>query len=176
MKLTVKQINDILVIERQFQNDHYDNNTSKKITNIDYLEKLLDNVAETCVMNNIAPVRNDGKHIRTEHQMVNTGDVVECIIKLVLHGKKSVTKSKADGYDIVLDGKRYEIKACLSHSSKNTKVKRATVPVLLVNQMGVWQMDIDEINEYADRHGRLQPRGEYKCRHEKLSELLGYEW
>ena len=174
MKLTVKQINEILVKERAFQNAHYDENTSKKIANINYLEKLLDNLTDDCVMDNIAPTRNNGKHIRTDYQMPNTGDLVECIVKLVLHGKKSVTKSKANGYDIVMDGKRYEIKSCLANTSKNTKIKKTTTPVLLVNQMGVWELSVDEINERADQKGQFAPRGQYNKRNQKLCDLLGY--
>lgn len=171
-KMSVKQLQDLLKKERAFQVANQDSNTGKKLTAVALVSQMLECVDDNATLCNIESVKNCGKHIR-DFDMVNLGSLVECIVKQVASGKLIVKKSRGKGVDIKLDQKMYEIKACLSATCKNTPMRKRS-KVILINQLGVWELSADEAMAKADKFGRFNPKGEYECLRADLTELLGY--
>ena len=171
-KLSVKELQGILKRERAFQVANQDSNTGKKLTAIAVASQMLDSIDDNAMLCNIESVKNTGKHIR-DFDMVNLGTLVECIVKQVASGKLLVKKSRGKGADLKLDGKMYEVKACLSATCKNTPMSKRS-KVLLVNQLGVWELSADEAQAKADKFGRFSPKAEYDNLRTDLTEMLGW--
>lgn len=171
-ELNVKSIRELLKKERAFQMAHQDSNTNKKLSAVALASQLVDSLDDYAVLRDIESVKNTGKHAR-DFEMVNLGSLVEVIVKQVASGKLVVKKSRGKGVDMKLNGKMFDVKACLSATCKNTPLARRG-KVLLVNQLGVWELSADEAIAKADKFGRYQPRGEYDNLNMELTELLGY--
>ena len=163
---------NIINKEKAFQNSHYDNNTAKKLQAINLVEQFLLGIDTKHKFSDLESVKNTGKYIRN-FDMFNLGTATELCFKAYANKGNYVVKSKAQSYDIIVNGKAYEVKASLSATSKNTPLKKCK-RVCLINAKGVWLMEYNEAQQYVDKYGRFSPNlevGEYLT---DIAYMMGY--
>lgn len=176
-KITVKQATQIASIEREYLTSFYDTNTSKKLKTIDRLVTLLNGLNANTTFTNVEMASNATTNVKRQHDFYNIGTMVEQIIKAYIHDadkKQILKKAVASGYDMVVDGKRYEIKSCIGNNSKNTAVKSNNYNVCLINNKGVWLIDKDDIESLTDDYGRFKANQNYATPFKALAEMMGY--
>lgn len=169
--ITANELLNIIDSEKAFQTAHRDTNTAKKLQALNLVEQFLLGLDKQ-KFSKLESVKNTGKYVR-DFEMFNLGTAVELILKAYAHKRNYVVKSYAAGYDMIIDGVRYEVKASLSGTSKNTPLQKCK-HVLLVNAKGVWLIDSDTAVASVDKYGRFSPNAEIGEYFDELAELLGY--
>ena len=176
-KITVKQATEIATLENAYLNSFYDTNTSKKLKTIDRLVTLLNGLNADTTFTNVEMASNATTNVKRQHDFYNIGTIVEQIIKAYIHDadkKQILKKAVASGYDMVVDGKRYEIKSCIGNNSKNTAVKSSNYNVCLINNKGVWLIDKNDIESLTDDYGRFKANQVYATPFKALADMMGY--
>ena len=109
--------------------------------------------------------------IARNFEMFNLGDCVELIVKSLYTKTKKLKISRAKTFDTIINGIRYEVKASMSASSKNTPIDNEK-NILFVNQKGVWIIDNTDGTYKGARLGATVEIGEYAT---EIAERLGFE-
>lgn len=142
-----------------------DTNANKNITKVKAVIKLLDSLEESTTLT-IENCWGDN-NIRA-YTLANVGSVVECIVKAHYTQANEIEKTWSG-----VDYKRTEIKASLSANSLSTPAQNNQT--LLVNLLGVYRINKDDICNYTNKQGRLPHNKPCGKRVEWLSKLLGYD-
>lgn len=86
----------------------------------------------------------------------NIGSLMECVLKAICSKEQATSYSKEfenDNADIKIGWCEYEIKACMGALSLNSKIQ-GTRPILLVNELGIFSISKNEIDNYTKK-GKL---------------------
>ena len=103
-------------------------------------------------------------------EMFNLGDMTEMLMKALCTKRRKFKVTNTLKYDWMIKGERFEIKASLNASSKNTPIK-GEERILFVNQKGVWLIDN---TDGAYNGKRLQATAEIGEYEEEISARLGF--
>lgn len=172
MKLTKNEIANLCEKEVAYWQNRKENlkdtNANKSIKSAKIVVEMLNCVDEKKVFD-LRPIPEN--KIARDFEMFNLGDCVEMIIKSLITKTRQLKLSKSKTFDTILDETRYEIKASLNASSKNTPINNEK-NILFVNQKGVWIIDNHDGQYNGQRLGATVEVGEYA---DELAEMLGFE-
>lgn len=115
----------------------------KKIFLQDTLTRKANKSANLPIIKLIDIINNDSARISCETNQsasaLNRGAVVECLIKLLLNGQKSATKSANETRaDLVKDGVKYEIKYSSSKGYAHYNPRQNLDNLIFVDNSGVY--------------------------------------
>lgn len=146
-----------------------DTNANKSIKSA----KIVANIATLIDENKTFDLRPipENRTIAREFEMFNLGDITEMLVKAIATKRKNLKLSKAKAFDTIINGQRYEIKASLNASSKNTPIHNEK-RIMFVNLKGVWIIDNEDGRYNGARLNSTAEIGEYAS---EISEMLGYE-
>jgi len=119
----------------------------------------------------------NGRRKSRSFDIPNIGSLVECLVRMSLDKIPATAYSKEFNdakADLTIGWCAYEVKASMGAVSLNTPINGER-PVLFVNELGVFSIRKDEIENYTDKYGRLpynKPVGKYW---KSLSAKLGYD-
>lgn len=117
--------------------------TVKEIFNKDTQTRKANKSANLPIIKLIDIINNDSARISCETNQsasaLNRGAVVECLIKLLLNGQKSATKSANDTRaDLVMNGVKYEIKYSSSKGYAHYNPRQNLDNLIFVDNTGVY--------------------------------------
>ena len=166
----VSEYQKTLKQEMQFQMQHQDSNTNKKLTALRLAMQLANSVPQDLIVKGVESVKNTGKATR-DFEMFNLGSFCETILGYHKrpYAVKSISKSKGEN-----DYKDFEFKVSLSGTCKNTPIKRNESKLIVVNQLGAFKLIGKVIYECCDKFGRYPNNQPIGVRDDRLSTLLGF--
>lgn len=150
----------------------YSSNSAKQVSKMKTCLRFLDSIPESVSLT-VKPC-ND-RTCKRDFELFNAGDLVECIVKYHLHGRKwSEVYTAMPGREDTTQGViSYEIKAGIESNSKPTPSQNANATIL-INRRGVFVIKKADLDEYVDDAGRLPTNAECGKPIEWLMERLGY--
>ena len=119
----------------------------------------------------------NGRRKSRPFDVPNLGSLVECLTKMALDkvpAERYAKEFNDDKADVKIGWCEYEIKASMGAVSRNTP-PQMDKPVLLVNELGVFSIRKNEIENYIDKYGRFpynKPVGKMWV---TLADKLGYD-
>ena len=149
-----------------------DCNSNKNIRCYNNVIKCLDMLEPTTV---IVVESARGKATRP-FDIPNVGSLMECVLKMVCEKEQATEYTKEfnnDNADVKVGWCEYEIKACMGALSLNTTIQ-GNRPILLVNELGVFSIKKNEIENYTIK-GKLPYNKMVGKQWVGLSKKLGYE-